>query len=156
MKNDSKYEKTRQDVFAPLVDRVPKNRRDNIFIYTLSCGLGWKKIVFDLVDELDRIWDGFQKKKGRECWSLLQMKEKFGGLRFYASYPDSPAEDAKTRQDRSFDAICKAEAEAWKTCERCGKPGKISGEGYIATVCEKCEKRWKERTSKGLWPTLFG
>lgn len=156
MENDSEYEKSRQDVYAPLSDRVAEGHRDKIFIYTLSCGLGWKDIIFKLVDELDKLWDGYQGKKGADCWKIKQMKEKFGGLRFYVRYPEDSGEDAKARYDASFDAVAKAEAEAWKTCERCGKPGKTTGQGYIATVCEECEKRWKERSAQGLWPTLFG
>jgi hypothetical protein len=156
MKNDSEYEKSRQDAYAPLVERVPKERRDKIFIYTLSCGLGWRKIVFGLVDELDKIWGGFKRKKGPKCWGILQIKEKFGGLRFYATYPEDTSEDAKARCDRSYDAISKAADEAAKTCERCGAPGKLKGKGYVATVCNPCLKRWRERSAQGLWPTLFG
>lgn len=153
MKNDSEYEKARQDLYTPLVDRVPEDRRDKIWIYTLSCGMGWKAIVFKLVDELDMIWNGFQGKKGPDCWKILQMKEKFGGLRFYVEFLKGAPQD---RVEASRKAIDVAETEAWKTCERCGKPGHTTGKGYIATVCDECEKRWNERTAQGLWPTLFG
>lgn len=156
MKNDSKYEKARQKAYAPLLDRVPEERTDQVFIFTLSCGLGWKKIVFDLVKALDRIWEGYQGRKGKDNWGILQVKEKFGGLRFYVGYLEDENDDANARRDRSFDAIRAAEESAWKTCERCGKPGKLRGKGYIATVCPECEKRWEARTAKGLWPTLFG
>lgn len=156
MKDDSEYEKVRQDAYAPLTGRVPEERRDKIFIYTLSCGLGWKTILFKLVDELDMIWNGFQGKKGADCWKLLQMKEKFGGLRFYVEFLEDASKDAKDRLEASRKAIDVAETEAWQTCERCGKPGHTTGKGYIATVCDECHKRWEERTSKGLWPTLFG
>lgn len=156
MKNDSKYEKARQKAYAPLIERVPKEHLDQIFIFTLSCGLGWKKIVFGLVNELDAIWDGFEGRKGKDNWGILQVKEKFGGLRFYVGYVDDDSEDAKARREQSSDAIRAAEEVAWKTCERCGKPGHTTGKGYIATVCSECEKRWQQRTDKGLWPTLFG
>lgn len=156
MKNDSKYEKARQKAYAPLIERVPKERLDQVFIYTLSCGLGWKEIVYKLVDEIDLIWEGYQGKKGSECWGILQVKEKFGGLRFYVGYLEDDNGDAEARRDRTSAAINEAVEVASKTCERCGKPGKISGKGYIATVCPACAKRWEQRTAKGLWPTLFG
>jgi hypothetical protein len=156
MKNDSEYEKARQDAYAPLVDRVEERHRDKIFIYTLSCGLGWKAIVFKLVDELDMLWNGFQGKKGADCWKILQVKEKFGGLRFYVEFLEGSGKEAPDRLEASRKAIDVAETEASKTCERCGEPGKLNGKGYIATVCDECHKRWEERTSKGLWPTLFG
>lgn len=150
------YEKARRDTYAPLAERVLAERRDKLFIFAISCGLGWKKIVLELAEELDKIWDGYQKKKGSDCWALLQVKEKFGGLRFYAGYPEDSGEDAKARVEKSYAAIDRAETEAWQTCERCGKPGHTTGKGYIATVCEECEKRWNDRTAQGLWPTLFG
>lgn len=156
MKNENKYEKARQKAYAPLVKRVPEDCSDQIFIYTLSCGLGWKKLIFGLVDELDKIWEGFQGKRGNRNWAILQVKEKFGGLRFYVGYPEYDAEDAMARRERSSEAIRLAEEKSFKICERCGKPGTTTGQGYIATVCWKCEKRWQQRTAKGLWPTLFG
>lgn len=156
MKNDSKYEKARQKAYAPLIERVPDERTDDIFVFTLSCGLGWKKIVFRLVDELDAIWDGFGGRKGKENWGILQVKEKFGGLRFYVCYVEDDSADAKARRTRSSERIRHAEEVAWKTCERCGKPGYTTGTSYLATVCWKCEKRWQQRTAKGLWPKLFG
>lgn len=156
LKNDNPYEKARQDLYTPLIDRVTEEMRDKIFIFTLSCGMGWKDLVFGLVDTLDKIWEGYQKKKGRDLWKIHQMKEKMGGLRFYVGYPGTKDADAQARRERSREAIAAAEAEAWKTCERCGKPGHTTGQGYIATVCEECEKRWEDRKSNGLWPSLFG
>lgn len=156
MKNEmDDYEKARRDTYAPLVERVPAERRKDLFIFTISCGLGWKKIVLNLAEELDKIWDGYKRKKGSDCWSLLQAKEKFGGLRFYVGYPEG--EDAKARYEQSMKAIDQAETEAWKTCERCGKMGHTTSVGFrIATVCDSCEERWNERSKKSMTETHFG
>lgn len=148
----SEYEKARQDAYAPLVERLSPKWTEKIFIFSISCGLGWKKIVFKLVEDLDKIWEGVNGKKGCENWILLQAKEKMGGLRFYTEHPDHV-----TKSKETFAAIKQAADEAWKTCERCGDAGRTTSEGgRIATVCEACEKRWKERSSKGEWDALFG
>lgn len=149
----SDYEKTRRDVYAPLVDRLdPKWKDQKIFIFAISMGLGWRKIIFDLVAELDNIWDGFKRKKGHRNWTLRQAKEKFGGLCFYVSHPHDPG-----RAIRTFDALDKAQKDAWKTCERCGGAGHAATDGgRVATLCDACEKRWEGRRKQGVWDAVFG
>lgn len=55
-----------------------------------------------------------------------QVKEKFGGLRFYYSGGDD-----------EIDAyVTFAEVLSERTCDVCGAPGKQSGGGWIATRCD--------------------
>jgi hypothetical protein len=151
----SDYEKARRDAYTPLVERVKEEWREKVFVYALSCGIGWKAIVYKLVDEIDLIWEGFGGKKGPENWKICQVKEKMGGLRFYVETP-TEGTDAKARNERTWEVTRTAEGEAWKTCERCGKPGTLAGKGHIATVCEECEKRWNDQRAQGAWPALYG
>ena len=58
---------------------------------------------------------------------MLQAKEKFGTLRFYVS----------TENEAIETAIQWAEMRSSKTCEVCGKPGKLSGPGWLSTVCRE-------------------
>jgi len=84
-------------------------------------GKGWRGILDKLIDDLEKMgWNG----------EVLQVKEKFGGLRFYISY------GTKEIQDR----IYKAEEESFKTCENCGKPGKLTGTYWIKTLCKECDE----------------
>ena len=79
---------------------------------------GWREIVESLVNDLvDMGWD-------RE---LFQIKEKFGGLRFYAGQCT----------DEMYDRIREAEKQSLKTCMNCGKPGAPTGPGWILTLCEE-------------------
>jgi len=56
-----------------------------------------------------------------------QVKEKFGGLRFYYN-----------GGDEYIDGItAMAEAMAEITCETCGKPGKKTNHGWIRTLCDE-------------------
>lgn len=60
-----------------------------------------------------------------------QIKEKFGTLRFYM-----------THETTEMAAITdKAERQSSKTCEECGKPGKLRGHGWYYTRCASCWKK---------------
>ena len=61
---------------------------------------------------------------------IEQVKEKFGGLRFY--YRGGSKEGA----DRLEGAVRMAEAIASRTCEVCGRPGERRGGDWIQTLCD--------------------
>lgn len=91
-----------------------------------SVGPGWHPIVRPLLDMAKKI-EGAQ---------VVQVKEKFGGLRFYVHTPASDAAAAL------MEAIDKAEALSNVTCEDCGAPGKhVSPRGWIRTLCPACEAK---------------
>ncbi len=54
-----------------------------------------------------------------------QVKEKFGGLRFYVDGGDHYI----------YGAIQMAENMSFRVCEECGAPGKTEGPGWIRTLC---------------------
>ena len=84
--------------------------------YMADCGDGWVPLIDTLITELLKLgWD-------RE---LHQIKEKFGGLRFYVG-------DATPEM---YALICAAEDASLKTCEHCGAPGKLDKTGWWKTVC---------------------
>jgi hypothetical protein len=55
-----------------------------------------------------------------------QIKEKFGGLRFYTT----------STNDYVRGVIDAAEALSLRTCETCGAPGKPRNDGWIKTLCD--------------------
>lgn len=91
----------------------------------LTCvGPGWHGIIRRLLHDLERLgWNG----------EVHQVKEKFGGLRFYIG------EGTKA----VFDRIDEAESESYRTCETCGRPGKLRGSGWVFTACDKCAEERK-------------
>ena len=90
-------------------------------------GKGWHTLVKELIKELFYLgWDG----------DLHQIKEKFGGLRFYIG---------KTN-DALDKAIQRAEIESLSICERCGKPGRLRDEGWLLTLCDKCHDERPNRS----------
>jgi len=94
-----------------------------------------------LGDALNEVHDGWKEIVTR-CYEacvkhdveILQIKEKFGGLRFYVG--QAP--------DIVHDIIAKAESESLKTCERCGEPGTLTGTHWVLTLCKKCDKKSRE------------
>jgi hypothetical protein len=88
----------------------------------LACvGAGWRNIVLRLVRDLFLLgWDG----------ELHQVKEKFGGLRFYIGGGSEAA----------FDRVFAAERESLRTCELCGEYGKPGDAGWIMTLCRRCRE----------------
>lgn len=67
-----------------------------------------------------------------------QIKEKFGGLRFYYDGGD----------DQIYGMVRMAESWAAKTCEKCGSPGQSRTGGWIRTLCDKHEKEHQEEILK--------
>lgn len=80
-------------------------------------GNGWMPLVERLIADLIALgWD-------RDCH---QIKEKFGGLRFYTGQ----LSEACTRR------ILAAEEESERTCEVCGAPGRMTEvRGRITRLC---------------------
>ena len=87
-------------------------------------GLGWHPIVEDLVKELGDLTPDF---------TIIQVKEKFGDLRFY-----SMLEDSDIDSDDYYNIITKYEHKAAKTCEYCGAPGEAREGSWYKTLCLDC------------------
>jgi hypothetical protein len=99
---------------------------DGLKDFAKACvGEGWHQLVEDLIDDLIKL--GWNR-------SIHQVKEKFGGLRFYIGGGSDPI----------FDRIDIAEEESLKICENCGKPGMEHAKmGWIYTLCTVCAEEEK-------------
>src|SRR5580765_1749553 len=96
------------------------NEPRNVMTSANNIGEGWHQLVRDLEKELNEIDPDF---------ILQQVKEKFGGLRYYAhEHVPNP----------SFQqAINVAEAASFKICEVCGEPGECKAtDRWLKTLCE--------------------
>ena len=88
---------------------------------SVDCGEGWWPIIAQLDRDIAAIEPDYE---------VDQIKEKFGGLRFY--YPGGTGNDA-----RIDELIAQAERPAAQTCELCGAPGRARATGWIRTVCDE-------------------
>ena len=88
-------------------------------------GDGW----FDLINELCEKIEDYNNDIQEDSYVIAeQVKEKFGGLRFYVNRPKDVDDWVDEAEDKSF-----------KTCEYCGKPGEIdNSKAWSKTLCEAC------------------
>ena len=103
-----------------------------------AIGPGWWPVIETLCTNIQNHidWKQEQKEKynrGEGCEQVIvaQIKEKFGGLRFYYNGGDD-AIDGMVRM---------AESWAARSCEECGSPGKARSGGWIRTLCDFHEEQ---------------
>ena len=99
-------------------------------------GDGWFHLLYRLSAKLEPLIAAQPEEKRAVA---AQVKEKFGGLRFYM--------DFATKEMNSL--INEAELEALRTCEMCGVPGEQRSGGWIKTLCNWCVDE-RKREMKAL------
>lgn len=101
-----------------------------------ECQNGWEPLIRELSEKLVPLVEQFNKDyppKPEEMYNgfaVVQVKEKFGGLRYYTNYSSKEINDL----------IDEYETLSYKTCEICGKPGKTMGQGWYYTACPEHTK----------------
>jgi hypothetical protein len=104
-----------------------------------AVGPGWWPIIESLCANIQSHTDWWNKNRETrpvvEQVVVEQIKEKFGGLRFYYSGGD----------DTVAGMVRMAESWAEHTCEDCGVPGVSRSGGWIKTLCERHEAERQER-----------
>jgi hypothetical protein len=81
-------------------------------------GEGWNDLLKNLIDELLQL--GWDKR-------VNQIKEKFGGLRFYVE--NTPV--------NGHDVIDKYEKLSYSVCETCGNAGVLRAGKWLKTRCDE-------------------
>jgi hypothetical protein len=122
-----------------------------------ACGGGWWPIIQSLCGQIDSYTKWRNNTREAQLVDnphnstipdavpqvlVAQVKEKFGGLRFYYDGGD----------DHISGMVRMAESWAGHSCETCGKPGTIRHGGWIRTLCDEHEEerqqQMKERFAK--------
>lgn len=142
----------REDLDKKLVEKFPlifKNRygdmKETLMCWGFECGDGWYQILYSLCSQIQHHIDWSHKNKEFDLkWNAehpdekrkvrkpvpqviaVQVKEKFGGLRFYYDGGD----------EQIYGMVRMAESWAANTCETCGAPGKMRGRGWMYTACD--------------------
>jgi len=121
----------REDLEQRLIQRWPNwfnvhgDPQETAMVRGFAVGDGWFDLVWRLCEDLQPLVAEAEERKG-ERFEVLQVKEKFGGLRFYVSLIT----------DAIFDRIEAASAESLGTCDVCGKAGTlVSVTRQVATRC---------------------
>lgn len=95
--------------------------------------IGWAHKWNEKVNDENHEWVSFADRKERPIPEpvpqvvAIQVKEKFGGLRFYYNGGD----------DYIRGLVSMAESMSYVTCETCGNPGKSTKGGWIQTLCKE-------------------
>jgi len=140
----------RARLWAGITARIPEGWEPEV-----TCERGWLPVVLQLMKDIDEAWRGFPVEGAPErCWCPVEVKEKFGGLRFYVQVlvpPNKadPAEriaDVNARTQKMNDLIRKAEEACSKICEDCGNAttGPRWVNNWVRTVCQPCYENWLE------------
>ena len=102
-------------------------------------GEGWWPIIETLCANIQSHTDWWNKNRETrpvvEQVEVNQIKEKFGGLRFYYSGGD----------ETIAGMVRMAEAWASHSCETCGAPGTSRDGGWIKTLCDHHEAERQQR-----------
>lgn len=104
--------------FQNILDRFPPDVEAAIY-----CGYGWAEIIKECDDALFREDPNY---------AVVQIKEKFGGLRFYFNPSDM------TKYVQLCRIIAGIEEKAFSICEQCGADGykRRTNAGKIYTSCD--------------------
>lgn len=130
------------DEFATrMEDRFPKMFKEPYGGFAI--GEGWWPIIESLCGHIQSHIDWWNRNHEKhpvvEQVVVGQIKEKFGGLRFYYEGGD----------DQIRGMVTMAEAWAYRSCEECGAPGTSGGKGWIKTLCPihraEADARYAER-----------
>lgn len=101
---------------------------------------GWWPIIESLCGNIQH-YINWKNKESEVVPQVVvgQIKEKFGGLRFYYDGGD----------DKVQGMVLMAESWADRSCETCGAPGTSGGKGWIKTLCPthraEADARYAER-----------
>jgi hypothetical protein len=116
----------------------------------IAVGAGWWPVIESLCNQIQGHIKNINERRDRllenNPWKhkipetvpqvyVAQIKEKFGGLRFYYDGGDDVI-DGMVRMAESW-AAC--------SCEKCGKPGEIRSGGWIRTLCDEHEAEYQRR-----------
>lgn len=108
----------------------------------MECDDGWYRILLEASIKLENEIKKWLMSDVDTTWGhprASQVKEKYGTLQIYLTHGN----------DEMFKICDEAEKISAKTCEHCGKKGKLYSEGWCYTACPDCHMN-REARSLGL------
>ena len=96
-------------------------------LFGFECDDGWFELLKECITAIKKY-----SEKEKILVHAIQVKEKYGSLRFYTKYCYDPIDEI----------IEVAKQKSSITCEECGAPGKMTKRGgWLQTLCDKCHDR---------------
>lgn len=113
--------------FSELYKGFYKSYKDTAMCWGFECGDGW----FELIKNLSKELYAYTEKTGAELPEVMQVKEKYGTLRYYIMF-------GTKEQYKIIDKWCDLSE---TTCEETGEPGKLRVKrGWYKTLSDKMSK----------------
>ena len=122
----------RKDLEQKLIERWPTwfridgDIRETAMTRGFEHGDGWFDIIWKLCEDLEPLVAEVELKTG-ERFEVLQVKEKFGGVKFYTNL----------HTEAIWERIQAAALESRRTCEVCGQPGSQIAGAWGLTRCKE-------------------
>jgi hypothetical protein len=100
--------------------------------FGFECGDGWFELLKELITNISKVLEDKDLDIYEHCpFTVTQVKEKYGTLRFYTTWITDEVEKL----------IDLAEVKSSITCEVCGKSANLFKDGYWYKVrCEQCNE----------------
>lgn len=124
--------------------------------WEISCGDGWFDLIYKLSSDIETAARNAGLDKYADSWPMaIQVKEKFGILRYYLKTPylkeslehgmaPNPGGLLEFRPVASIESIrqliAEAERKSVEICEACGLPGDLKQDNCWHVSCSLCEK----------------
>lgn len=108
-----------------------RSMRSGLMCFGFEVGDGWYELIRELCEELKEMLPDIQQDPEYGEFEVLQVKEKFGGLRFYTNWAT----------EEMYEKISDAEGKSFKICEECGQPAQVRVGGWIRTLCDYHAKK---------------
>jgi hypothetical protein len=125
--------------YPKIFEMVGSSPQESCMAWGLAVGDGWYWLIDNLCSHLQGIIDN---NEDVQQVVAAQVKEKFGGLRFYIN----------SGSDEQYGAIGLAEHMSYSICEDCGTTKDVTteGPGWIRTLCQECQSLSQERMDERL------
>jgi hypothetical protein len=138
-----------EDLDKKLCEKYPKifkmrnaSMQETCMCWGFEHGNGWYDIIDSACKNIQHHVDWKRKQSSYDVMTqeefdeehqpvAVQVKEKFGGLRFYVDNCD----------DYVRGVISMAETMSYKTCEECGSHGAKRSGAWVRTLCDGCNKK---------------
>jgi len=128
-----------KELTKKLVDRFGKwihpdyPPKTSLMVFGFDCYDGWFNLIWKLCEDIEKL-------NPPDDFEIVQVKQKFGTLRFY--YSNAP--------DGVWELVSQAETDSETICETCGKEGTLRAGGWWETICDACVKNKEEENRKRI------
>jgi alkylation response protein AidB-like acyl-CoA dehydrogenase len=116
-----------------LVRDFPRLFKEQPYVF---CGDGWEPLIREAAQKIEALMDKIPKEELEQAladgaFQAMQIKEKFGTMRFYLS----------SATDEMWKVAEEAERKSQAVCEECGVAGSLRNGGWLKTLCDSCHSK---------------